>query len=157
MSRLMPEERPDDFDKPWVPKLVKAMSQANVWVYQKSGGRLWTTWFAYGLPIALLTTTGRKSGKRRTTPLLFLEDGDRFVVVASQGGLPKNPAWYYNVQAHPQVELQVKRRHHLLTARVADADERAELWPRLVDMYPDFERYQSWTERKIPVVILERR
>ena len=157
LSGLMPTERPEGLDKPWVPKFIKVMSQANVWLYRKTGGRVGGKWFLYGLPVALLTTTGRRSGKRRTTPLLFLQDGPRFVVVASQGGLPKNPAWYHNLKAKPQVELQVGRSRYLLEGRVASPDEREQLWPRLVEMYPDFESYQRWTERTIPVVILEPR
>lgn len=155
LSQRMPKERPTGLDSAWVPQLVKFMSRANVRVYQLSGGRLWTRWFLYGLPIALLTTRGRKSGQLRTTPLLFMPDGDRFIVVASQGGLPRNPAWYHNVKAEPRVRFRVRRREYDLRARVVDEAERAELWPRLVAMYPDFATYQSWTERTIPVVALE--
>jgi deazaflavin-dependent oxidoreductase (nitroreductase family) len=153
-------ERPAGLDHPIVPKLIKWMSKANVWLYRKSGGRLGTTWrigsaFPRGVPILLLTATGRKSGRSMTTPLLYIEDDERLVVVASQGGLRDNPQWYFNVMANPEVEVQVRTRVERRRAREASSDERAVLWPRLVARYPDFERYQSWTERTIPVILLE--
>jgi len=129
-------------------------------LYRATGGRLGGKWrvgsaFPWGIPVCLLTTTGRKSGQPRISPLLFLEDGDRVVLVASQGGLPKNPMWYLNIRADPDVTIQIKSRIRKMRARVATDEERAELWPRLVAMYADFDNYQSWTERQIPVVICE--
>jgi deazaflavin-dependent oxidoreductase (nitroreductase family) len=91
----------------------------------------------------------------RTTPLLFLPDGDRVVVVASQGGLPKNPQWYLNVRANPEVTVQVRGEVRPMRARTATPEERAVLWPRLVELYADFDSYQSWTDREIPVVVCE--
>jgi len=134
------------------------MSKINVVLYRRTSGRLGSKWrvgsaFPRGLPVCLLTTTGRKSGEPRISPLLFLEDGDRIILVASQGGLPKHPMWYLNLRANPQVTVQVKSRIRPMTAQVADPGERARLWPRLVDMYADFDNYQAWTDRTIPVVV----
>lgn len=143
-----------------MPVFLKAMSRANVWIYTKTGGRIGGKFRVAGagrkpLPVCLLTTRGRKSGKRRTAPLLFLEDDKRVIVVASQGGLPRHPQWYLNLQAEPSVELQIGGKVRRMRARTANAQERAHLWPRLVEMYPDYARYQSWTDRVIPVVICE--
>ncbi|WP_169846661.1 nitroreductase family deazaflavin-dependent oxidoreductase [Rhodococcus marinonascens] len=134
------------------------MSAFNVALYRRTGGRLGSTWrvgsaFPRGLAVCLLTTTGRKSGEPRISPLLFLADGDQIILVASQGGLPKNPMWYLNLRADSEVTVQVKSRVRPMTARVAAPDERARLWPRLVEMYAEFDSYQSWTDRTIPVVI----
>ncbi len=152
--------RPKGLDKPIATKIIKRMSTANTWIYRKTGGRLGKTWrvgsaLRHGVPICLVTTTGAKSGQPRTVPLVYLRDGDRIVLVASQGGLPKNPMWYGNIVKTPKIEIQVGRKKQAMHARTADSDERAELWPRLVDMYADFANYQSWTDREIPVVICE--
>lgn len=152
--------KPRGLDRPSTVKIIKAMSTAHTWLYRRTGGRLGRTWHVgsalrRGVPVCLLTTTGRKSGLPRTVPLLHLADGEAAVLVASQGGLPTNPQWYYNVLAEPAVTVQIGTRTRAMRARVADADERAELWPRLVRLYADYESYQSWTEREIPVVICE--
>lgn len=153
-------DRPDGLDHPIVPKILRLYSQANVWLYRKSGGKLGNRWrvgsaFPWGLPVILLTTIGRKSGLPRTTPLIYMRDGANYVVVASQGGLPKHPQWYLNVQANAGVEVQDGGRIAGYSAHIADADERAELWPRLVELYADFAQYQAWAERVIPVVVLK--
>ncbi|WAM17560.1 nitroreductase family deazaflavin-dependent oxidoreductase [Rhodococcus sp. JS3073] len=150
--------RPPGLDSKWTVSFIKWMSKVNVVLYRRTGGRLGSKWrvgsaFPRGLPVCLLTTTGRKSGEPRISPLLFLEDGDRIILVASQGGLPKHPMWYLNLRANPEVTVQVKSRVRPMTAHVAHPEERARLWPRLVDMYPDFENYQAWTDRTIPVVV----
>lgn len=152
--------RPPQLDHPLVPKLIKAMSKANVWLYRRTNGRLGGKWrvgsaFPRGLPVCLLTTTGRKSGLPRTSPLLFLRDGDRFILVASQGGLPTHPQWYRNVGTNPEVTVQIGATVRRMRARVAEPEERDALWPRLVAHYRDFADYQSWTDRVIPVVICE--
>ena len=103
----------------------------------------------------LLTHRGRKTGRAYTTPLLYLRDGRRIVVVASQGGLPTDPQWYRNVVASPDVTVQVKGEVYRMRARTAGPEERADLWPRLVALYADFASYQSWTDREIPVVVCE--
>jgi deazaflavin-dependent oxidoreductase (nitroreductase family) len=105
-------------------------------------------------PILLLTTTGRRSGRERTTPVLYLEDGGRFVIVASLAGAPRHPAWFLNLEANSLVRLQVRSRHFAATARRASIEEKAQLWPRLVTMYPAYEDYQKRTTRDIPVVIV---
>lgn len=152
--------RPNGLDHPIVPKLLRIYSQAHVWVYRKTGGRLGNKWrigaaFPWGVPVLLLTTIGRKSGKKKTLPLLYLADGDRVVVVGSQGGLPKHPQWFLNLQQNPDVEVQIGSEVRKLRARVANAEEHAVLWPRLVDLYADFATYQAWTDRAIPVIVLE--
>jgi deazaflavin-dependent oxidoreductase (nitroreductase family) len=141
---------------------MRVASRAHVWTYRRTGGRIGGRWrigsaFPRGVPVCLLTVRGRKSGRPRTTPLLYLADGDAVVVVASQGGMPTNPQWYRNIEADPDVVVQVRGDVCPMRARVADAEQRARLWPRLVEHYSDFDDYQSWTERPIPVVICEPR
>ncbi|TLF75905.1 nitroreductase family deazaflavin-dependent oxidoreductase [Nocardia cyriacigeorgica] len=158
----MPTQRPPRLDSPLVPKIIKLMSRAHVWVYKRSGGRIGGTWrvgaaFRKPAPNLLLEHRGRKSGKLFTTPLVYLEDGANLVVVASQGGLPNNPQWYHNLVADPDAAVQIGTERRLVRAHVADDAERARLWPMLVDLYADFDSYQSWTDRKIPVVVLEPR
>ncbi|MDN3357576.1 nitroreductase family deazaflavin-dependent oxidoreductase [Actinomadura sp. DC4] len=153
-------ERPRGLDSPIVPKVMKVASRLNVTAYRTTGGRIGGKWrvgsaFPRGVPICLVTTKGRRTGLARTLPLLFLPDGDRVVLVASQGGLPRHPLWFLNLQADPEVTVQVRRDVRRMRARVATADERAKLWPRLVAMYADFDAYQSWTDREIPVIICE--
>ena len=152
--------KPKGLDEPYVKTIIRAMSKMNVAVYRWTGGLLGSKWrvgsaFPRGVPVLLLTTTGRKSGQPRTAPLLFIEDGDNVIVVASQGGLPKDPLWYRNLQANPECEVQIKRRKMNMRAHTANPAERERLWPKLVAHYPDFASYQSWTDREIPVVILE--
>lgn len=151
-------KRPPMLDTQFTRTIIKWMSKSNVVAYRLTGGRIGGKWRVgsaakNGLPICLLTTIGRKSGEPRVSPLLFLEDGDRVILVASQGGQPKNPLWYLNLKANPTVTVQIRSRVRTLTANVADDAERSELWPKLVAMYPEFDDYQSWTDRKIPVVV----
>ena len=155
-----PNKRPEGLDHPIVPKIIKLMSRANVWLYRRTNGWLGGTWrigpaWPHGRPLLLLTTLGRKSGRARTTPLLYLADGEHVIIVASQGGLPSHPQWYHNVLAQPDVEVQRGKRKQRMRAREATSDERAGLWPKLVAYYSDFATYQAWTDRLIPVVILE--
>ncbi len=159
-----PETGTDDprLSKPWVVGVIRTMSRLNTWLYRTSGGRLGGTWrvgsaLRAPVPVCLVTTKGRKSGEPRTVPLLHLPDGDRVLLVASQGGLPSHPQWYLNVLANPEVSVQVGRRVRPMTAREATPAERAEIWPRLVDRYADFASYQANTSRVIPVVICEPR
>jgi deazaflavin-dependent oxidoreductase (nitroreductase family) len=154
--------RPAQLDSPLVPKVIHWLSRANVWLYQKTNGRIAGTWrvgsaFPRGVPVCLLTTQGRKSKLPRTTPLLFMMDGERVVLVGSQGGLPGNPQWYSNILADPHVRIQIKGRVQDMRAHVAEPAERAILWERLVAMYRDFATYQTWTTRVIPVVVCEAR
>lgn len=134
---------------------IEVMSALNTWVYRLSDGRYGSE-FAGGAPILLLTTTGRKSGEARTAPLLYLRDGDDHVIVASKGGMSRHPQWYLNLQAQPSCEVQVGEETFRVTAATVDEEEKKKLWPRLVEMYPDYDVYQKRTERQIPVVRLTR-
>jgi deazaflavin-dependent oxidoreductase (nitroreductase family) len=134
---------------------LKAMSAANRFVFRLTGGRVGGK-FLRGAPVGLLTTTGRKSGERRTLPLIYLQDGARVALVASQGGMPKHPLWYLNLVAHPEVEFQAPRQPvRRYRAHTAGADEKRALWPRLCAIYPDYADYQARTDRDIPVVLLD--
>jgi F420H(2)-dependent quinone reductase len=133
--------------------LLRTGSTLNTWIYQVSGGR-WLGRFPSGAPVCLLTTQGRKSGQRRTVPLLYLADGDDLVVVASQGGAPQHPGWYFNLVADPTAEVQIGRRRFPVTAHTVSAEEKALLWLRLVAIYPPYEAYQRRTTRSIPVMRL---
>ena len=152
--------KPEGLDKPYVGKIIKTMSKVNVAIYRWTGGLLGSTWrvgsaFPRGIPVLLLTTIGRKSGQPRIAPLLFIEDGGNVIIVGSQGGLPKDPLWYKNLQANPDCEVQIKRRKMKMRAHTASPEERARLWPKLVEHYADFASYETWTDRVIPVVVLE--
>jgi deazaflavin-dependent oxidoreductase (nitroreductase family) len=129
------------------------MSRVNVWSFRLSGGRIGGR-FRYGAPVLLLTTLGRKSGRRRTLPLIYLEEGKQLMVVASQGGVPTHPLWYHNLQANPDVQVEIGREVREMTARTATDDEKRRYWPRLVEIYPDYDDYQARTTRDIPVVVL---
>lgn len=109
-----------------------------------------------GLPVLLLDSVGRKSGALRTSPLPYYRDGERFVVVGSNNGLPRDPHWWLNLRAQPAVEIQVMGERIGVLARLASASERERLWPELIEFNPPFAKYQQQTEREIPVVILER-
>ncbi|MGZ4352943.1 MAG: nitroreductase family deazaflavin-dependent oxidoreductase [Gaiellaceae bacterium] len=122
--------------------------------YRETGGEVGHIW--NGVPTLLLTTTGRRSGEQRTTPLIYGRNGDRYVVVASKGGAPQHPAWYLNLSAHPEVELQVKDERFRARARTAAANERERLWTLMAGIWPAYDDYQAKTEREIPLVVLER-
>jgi len=156
------DAKPKGLDSDLTRRIIKTMATTNVWLYRRTGGRVGGTWrigagFRNPVPICLLEHRGRRTGKQRTTPLVYLEDGGRIVVVASQAGRPEHPMWYLNLLAHPDVVVQVRSRMRPMRARVAESDERALLWPKLVDLYADYDSYQSWTDRVIPVVVLEPR
>ena len=159
----LPTEPPKGLNSPLTKKIIKTSSKAHVAVFKLTNGRIGSKWrvgagFKKPAPTLLLEHTGRKSGNLFTTPLLYLADGGNVVVVASQGGLPKNPQWLGNLQANPDTRVHLRgERGRPVRARVATPSEKAELWPRLVDMYADYDKYQSWTDREIPVVVLEPR
>ena len=136
--------------------VMKPMSQLNTWLYRLSGGRVWGRWLR-GAPILLLTTIGRKSGEPRVAPLLYLRDGENVVIVASKGGMSKHPLWYWNLEANPEVEIEIGRESTKMLARRASDPEKAALWPSLIEMYRDYDDYQARTERNIPVIILSPR
>jgi deazaflavin-dependent oxidoreductase (nitroreductase family) len=141
----IPRPDPPDF-------MFKAVTVAHEWLYRTTGGRIGGR--LMGMPVLLLTTVGRKSGQRRTTPLTYMHDGDDVVLVASKGGHPRHPAWYLNLTANPQVEVVQGRRTRTLVARTADSDEKARLWPMVVKTYRGYGGYQERTDRDIPLVIL---
>jgi len=132
----------------WVREQVEA--------YEASGGARANTLRDTGLPVVIVTNRGAKSGKIRKTPLMRVEHDGRYLAVASQGGAPKHPVWYYNLLADPQVELQDKGEKWDMTARLLSGDERAEWWERAVAAFPSYADYQRKTEREIPVFLLER-
>ncbi len=107
------------------------------------------------MPVLLLTTTGRRSGRRRTVPLTYLEDARNLVLVASYGGSPTHPAWFLNLEANPEVEVQIGRERRTMRARRGTPEERARLWPRVVEAYDGYASYQRRTCREIPLAILE--
>ena len=150
----MPKPAPRGLNSPQTNTIIKLMSRANTWLYKKTDGRVGGK-FLQGAPIALLTTTGRKTGEPRVSPLLFLREGNRIVLVASKGGSATHPMWYLNLKANPQVSVQIKDEVLNLTARDATEEERARYWPKLTEMYSSFDDYQSWTDRVIPVVICD--
>jgi deazaflavin-dependent oxidoreductase (nitroreductase family) len=127
----------------------------HVRVYQETGGNPGHEW--RGTTILLLTTTGRSSGQERTTPLIYRDDGGRWVVVASKGGAPDHPDWYKNLEANPEATIQVKADRIPVRARSLQGEERARLWQRMTEVWPAYDEYQQRTDRQIPVVALERR
>ena len=108
------------------------------------------------VPTLLLTTVGRKSGRVLTMPLIFGRAGPDYVIVASKGGAPAHPAWYLNLQANPEVKVQIKGDKFTARARTANPQERAALWPKMVEIYGPYANYQTKTDREIPIVILKR-
>jgi F420H(2)-dependent quinone reductase len=132
---------------------VQYMTGLNNVVYRLSSGRVAGN-VPSGAPILLLTTVGRRSGRSRTVPLLYLPDGEDLVVVASRGGMTSHPAWYLNVLAHPDVMVDTGGRRCAMRAHVATPAERARNWPKLVEAYEHFASYQRRTTRLIPVVML---
>ena len=105
-------------------------------------------------PVLLLTTVGRKTGKNRTTPLLYLKHDDRIAIVASNGGRDKEPSWWTNLRTNPNAQIQIKGEKRKVIARKANAYEHASLWPLLTKMYPSYDNYQKKTNREIPIVVL---
>lgn len=126
-------------------------------LYRASGGRIGHRF--PGMPsMLLLDHVGAKSGTQRTSPLLYIKDGDDLVIVASKGGYPKHPAWFHNLKAHPDTTVQVGTEKRPVTAREATPEEHARLWPKAVASYHGYSDYQQRSKgRKIPLVILERR
>ena len=123
-------------------------------IYRLTGGRLLGR--IAGVPVLLLTTRGRKTGEERTKPLLYLAHGDAFVVAASFAGEPRHPAWWLNLRADPRARVQVGGRIVDVRAREAEGEERERLWRAMTEIWPDYDDYQTKTDREIPVVVLER-
>lgn len=123
--------------------------------YQETDGEVGHEW-ENGTTTLILTTTGRKSGEQRSTPLIYRPHGDDVMVVASKGGSDAAPLWYLNIQADPEVHVQVKGDRYTARARVATPEEKPEMWRQMAEVWPDYDTYQTKTDREIPVVVLER-
>lgn len=123
------------------------------WMYRATGGRFGSQ--MRGFNVLLLTTVGRKTGKRRTLPLGYIRDSERYVVIASNGGLDRHPAWYFNLQHNPNVMIQVREQELAVQATTARGDERRRLWAQLLAEAPGYGDYQTRTSREIPLVILQ--
>jgi deazaflavin-dependent oxidoreductase (nitroreductase family) len=141
-------------DRSW--PLLGRIMQGHAMVYRASHGLIGHR-FPGSPPMLLLDHVGAKSATRRTSPLVYAEDGENLVLVASKGGFPKHPGWYHNLIANPDTTVQVGSRRLNVRARVADPQERERLWPMVVKVYGGYEDYQRRTEREIPLVILEPR
>jgi proline iminopeptidase len=123
--------------------------------YRETGGEVGHNW-REGSTVLLLTTTGRTTGEKRTTPLIYAKDGDHYIIVASKGGAPDDPGWYKNIQKTPEVELQVMADHFPARARMAKGPERERLWRKTNEVWPHYDEYAKRTSREIPVIVLER-
>lgn len=121
-------------------------------LYRSSGGRIGGK--IGNNPVLLLTTKGRKSGKQRTVPVMYFMDGPAYVVTASAGGAPKNPAWFHNVRSNPQATIETGRQRINVVGEVASPEKRNELWTHLLEIAPGFANYQKRTSRQIPIVLL---
>jgi deazaflavin-dependent oxidoreductase (nitroreductase family) len=132
------------------------LTKGHTILYRTTGGLVGQR-FPGGPPMLLLDQVGAKSGRRRTTPLAYLTDGEDLVIVASKGGHPRHPAWFHNLRANPAATIQVGTERRTVQARVATPEERGRLWPRVVQAYRGYAGYQERTEREIPLVILEPR
>ena len=134
--------------------LQRAATRLHNSLYRATGGRIGGSVPGSG-PVLLLTTNGRKTGRERTVPLLYLRDGEDIVLVASNGGTATHPAWWLNLEANPVATVEVGDRRLRVRAREADPEEKKRLWPRLVQMYGAYEDYQRKTDREIPVILLQ--
>ena len=133
--------------------MIKNYTRFNVWVFKKSRGRLLTK-FPGGYPICIVGMTGAKSGARREVGLIHIPHGKDIILIASQGGLDKNPVWYYNVKANPNIDIMVRGGEKKdYVARQVSEEEKAQLWPHILSIYPDFDEYQARTDRAIPVFL----
>jgi deazaflavin-dependent oxidoreductase (nitroreductase family) len=128
------------------------LGEDHINAYRDTGGEVGYLW--NGATTLLLTATGRRSGQARTTALIFSQDGDDYLIVASMGGAPEHPQWYRNLVAHPRAEIQVKAERFPVVARTASPEEKPRLWSIVRDAWPNYDTYQSRTERDIPVVVL---
>jgi deazaflavin-dependent oxidoreductase (nitroreductase family) len=142
-------------DRSW--PVLRRLMGVHTAVYRATNGRIGHRIPGLAAPMLLLEHVGAKSGVKRTSPLLYIPDGDDLVIVASKGGYPKNPAWFHNLRANPDTTVQVGSERRAVHARVAGREDRARLWPRVVEAYGTYEDYQRRTGREIPLVILEPR
>jgi deazaflavin-dependent oxidoreductase (nitroreductase family) len=133
-------------------RVLNLFTRLNVIAYRASHGRLGGK--MQKAPVCILHTVGRRSGKPRETPLLYLADGDKVVLVASAGGRETSPAWYHNLRAMEAAEVEILGRRLTMTARLASAEERAGYWPKVNEIYSDYDAYQARTEREIPLIVM---
>jgi F420H(2)-dependent quinone reductase len=134
------------------PRTIRLMGRLHAWLWRSTRGR-----FVDGIgaaPFLLLTTKGRKTGRSRTTPVLYLEDGGDLIVVASFGGNDMHPSWYLNLKEHPDAEVVIRDERRRVSAQEVTTNEKKLIWPRLVKSYPQFDIYQQRTSREIPLVRL---
>jgi deazaflavin-dependent oxidoreductase (nitroreductase family) len=155
-------KKPKQLNAPYVKTMMRYAGRAHAWLYRRSGGKIGANWrIGAGakkpVPTLLLEHRGRKSGKLFTSPLVYITEADNVVVVASMGGRDENPQWYYNLLADPDVHIEIGRERRPVRAVLASKEEKERLWPKLVEAYADFDAYQSWTDRDIPVFILQPR
>jgi deazaflavin-dependent oxidoreductase (nitroreductase family) len=134
--------------------IFRLFVKAHVWLYRSSGGKRGAT--VNGMPVLLLTTHGRKSGKPRVVPVVPFIEGDETYVIASMGGQPQHPAWFKNLEANPEVDVQIGVERWHARAQVLSKEDRAQIWSRITAKYPNFAEYQQKTTRVIPVVRLAR-
>jgi deazaflavin-dependent oxidoreductase (nitroreductase family) len=135
--------------------MARGFIRLAVWLYQRTGGRIGGR--MRGAPVLLLTTTGRRSGRPWTVPVMYQQDGDGWVVIASNGGSDRHPAWWLNLRARPEGTVQVGARTFPVTAARTSGAERERLWRKMADAYPGYDAYLTKTDRTIPVVLLTRR
>jgi deazaflavin-dependent oxidoreductase (nitroreductase family) len=131
---------------------LKLGSGAHAGVYRATGGKLFGRMGKS--PILLLNTVGRKTGRKRTSPLLYVMDGEDFVIIASKGGAPNDPAWYLNLKANPDATVEVGDREVRVRAEEVDSEVKVRLWQKMVEMYPTYDHYETKTKREIPLLVL---
>ena len=141
-------------DRSW--PVLRRLMGGHAAIYRATNGRIGHR-FPGSPPVLLVDHVGAKSGTKRTSPLVYARDGDNVILVASKGGYPKHPAWFHNLMANPDTQIQVGSSRREVHARVADAEEHKRLWPKVVEVYAGYDDYQRRTEREIPLVILEPR
>jgi deazaflavin-dependent oxidoreductase (nitroreductase family) len=134
------------------PGAIRLIGRFHAWLWKMTGAKVGD---AFGtLPFMMLTTRGRKTGRKRTTPVLYLQHGADLIVVASFGGNDMHPAWYLNLESHPEAEVAIKGERRTLIAHKVSSAEKQRIWPRLVKLYPNFAIYQQRTRREIPLLRL---
>ena len=132
---------------------IKPFSGLNSFVYKLTGGRLMGNF--QGRPVVLIEMTGAKSGKKRTIPLMYVPYGEQRILVASMGGASKNPTWFYNLKANPNITIQAEGETRTYRAHQVLPEKKAELWPTIIEAYPPYDAYQARTDRDIPVFICD--
>jgi deazaflavin-dependent oxidoreductase (nitroreductase family) len=139
----------------YTPPDLSLLGEDHIRAYRETGGEVGYIW--NGVPTLLLTVTGRRTGRELTSALIFGRDHDDYLVVASKGGAPSHPSWYLNLQANPAANIQVKAEELAVVAHTASATEKPRLWKVMTDVWPNYDVYQSRTDRDIPVVVLSPR